>query len=391
MLACGATVLAYQSVAFSIAQVMAKSQPQAAAAIVPYDGRLTAEYATMLLGSATTATGRNKVAALARAALRRDPTAVSAVAALGIVTLTRNDTPDAQSLLSYAQMLSRRNAQIQLWSIEDAVGRGDITVALRWYDVTLRTKPEMSNALYPVLAKASRDPTIRAALVRTLASKPLWADSYISYAAEQTDDPQNTAALFIALRMGGVTIPATAQAAVISIMLGAGNFDQAWRYYAGIRRGADRTRSRDPRFAAMIEAPSAFDWMTLGDNSVAASIQRTRDAGMFEFSAPPSIGGAVLQQVQLLPPGSYRLTGYSDGIAQETRALPYWTLSCRSDGRELGRVTVPNSAEASGMFTGTLTVPANCSVQTLTLFAQPSDAIGGISGQINRVALTPIG
>jgi hypothetical protein len=390
-LACGIALLGYQSVAFSVAQVTAKARPQAADARVSYDGRLIAAHAAALITPTVTAAERAQAGTLSRAALRRDPTAVAAAATLGVVLLGQNDTATARQLLAYAQMLSRRNVQTQLWSIEDAVAQGDVSSALRWYDIALRTKPELSDMLYPVLAQASHDPAIRKALAHTLASKPAWSDSYIGYAAGQKDDPQSTAALFVDLRARGVTIPAFAQASVVNIMLDAGNLDQAWRYYTAIHPGATRVRARDPRFGALLETPSAFDWSTPNDNSISSSIRRTRDGGALEFSAPASIGGPVLQQVQLLPAGTYRLSGHSDGIAQDVRALPYWTLTCRSDGRELGRVVVPNSAQAGGLFAGMLTVPANCPVQTLTLFAQASDAVGGTSGLIDRAVLAPAG
>jgi len=389
-LACGIAVLGYQSVVFSVAQVMARSHPESADARISYDGRLGAAHAAALTTAADVTAGeRAQAEILSHAALRRDPTAVSAVASFGIATLARGDTADARRLLAYAQMLSRRNVPTLLWSIEDAVGRGDIPGALRWYDIALRTHPDLSEILYPVLAQASRDAAIRAALVRTLAAKPPWSASYVGFAAAQRDDPQNTAALFAGLRARGVAIPPAAQTSVVGVLLDAGNVYEAWRYYTAIRPGATRSRARDPRFATLLDTPSAFDWITLSDNSLAASIQRTRDGGVFEFAAPASIGGPVLQQVQLLPAGTYRLSGHSDGIAQEARALPYWTLTCRTDARELGRVAMPNSAQAGGAFAGTLTVPANCPVQVLTLFVQASDAIGGTSGQIDRVMLAP--
>lgn len=390
-LACGIVVLGYQSVAFSVAQVAAKAHPQTADAHVSYDGRLMAAHAAALITPTVTVAERAEARTLSQAALRRDPTATAAAATLGIVLLGQNDTTTARRFLTYAQMLSRRNVQTQLWSIEDAVARNDVAGALRWYDIALRTKPDLSDTLYPVLAQASHDPAIRKALAHTLAGKPAWSDSYIGYAAGQKDDPQSTAALFIDLRARGVTIPAFAQASVVNILLDAGNLAQAWRYYTAIRPGATRLRARDSRFTALLDTPSAFDWSTPSDNSISASIRRTRDGGALEFAAPASIGGPVLQQVQLLPAGTYRLVGHSDGIAQDRRALPYWTLTCRTDGRELGRLVVPNSAQANGLFAGTLTVPANCPVQTLTLVAQASDAVGGTSGLIDRVVLAPAG
>lgn len=389
--ASGIAVVGYQSVTFSIAQLVAKSRPQAADGSISYDGRLSAAHAAALISPMITVAERAQAGALSRAALRRDPTVVSAAATLGIVTLAQNDAADARRLFTYGQMLSRRNVQTQLWSIEDAVGRGDVPGALRWYDIALRTNPELSEILYPVLSQASRDAKIRAALVRTLASRPAWSDSYVAFAAGQSKDPLSTAALFAALRARGVAVPGSAQASIVSVLLDAGKIDEAWRYYTTIRPGATRTRARDPRFAAMLDTPSVFDWMTLNDNSVAASIQRTKDGGAFEFSAPAAIGGPVLQQVQLLSAGTYRLAGHSDGIEQDVRALPYWTLTCRGDGRELGRVAIPNSAQAGGAFAGMLTVPANCPVQMLALYVQASDEIGGSSGQINRLELTPAG
>lgn len=387
-LACGVAFLGYQGVAFSVAHFLSRSRPQAADSIVSYDGRLIAAHAASLITPDITATERKQAEVLSRAALSRDPTAISAAATLGVVALARNDTASARRLLVYSQMLSRRNAITQLSSIEEAVGRGDIGSALRWYDIALRTKPQMSDLLFPVLKQASRDPSIREALVRRLESKPPWLNSYLRYTAAQKDDLQSTVELFMGLQERGVAIPGSAQTSIINLLFEVGNIDQAWRYYAAVRPGATRTRARDPRFTALPDTPSQFDWMTLNDNSIAASIERARDGGTFEFSAPASIGGPVLQQVQLLPPGTYRLSGHSNGIAQDARALPYWTLTCRSDGRELGRVVVPNSAQAGGVFVGLLTVSSNCPVQTLTLFARASDVIGGTTGQIDRVVLS---
>lgn len=390
-LASGAAVLAIQTVTFSIAQVAAKTNPSFADAIVSYDGRLTAEHAGALVTPKATTGDRAEATRLSRAALRRDPTVVLAAATLGLGIVTEGNVTRARHLLTYAQMLSRRNVQTQLWSIEDAVARNDISDALRWYDIALRTKPRMSDLLFPVLTQASSDPLIRTALVRTLAGKPLWADNYIGYVAAQKNNPSGTAILFSELRAHGVSVPESARAAVVKALLDGGKAAEAWNYYATLRPGADRRRTRDPRFAALLQTPSLFDWTPVNDSSISTSIQRTRDGGSFEFSAPASIGGAVLQQVQLLPPGRYQLEGHSTGIEQEARALPYWSLTCRGEGREFGRVTIPNSTQANGAFLGMITVPPGCPVQELTLFAQPSDTISGISGQIDRIALVPTG
>ena len=387
-LVCGLAIVGYQSIAVSFAQTVARKKPDAAYRFYEHDGRIGGAYAALLIGTDTSAAGTARAVALAREALSQDPTAVLAASTLGLGIAAQGDAATSRKVLAYAQKLSRRNVQTQLWSIEDAVGRGDIREALRWYDITLRTKARMGDVLYPLLGGAMTDPAIRVELVRTLAGKPAWGDSFMSYAAAQAD-PQSVATMFLALRNRNVPVPESAPAAIIYALFKSKRIDQAWAYYAAIRSGADRRRSRDPRFSAGLKTPSLFDWVPTNDGNVATSIQTGPEGGRFEFSAPASVGGALLQQVQLLPAGSYRLSGRSSNIEQQAQALPFWALTCGKDGRELGRVVIPNSGQGTENFAGTLTVPADCPVQVLTLMAQPSDAVSGVSGQLDMIQLEP--
>ena len=388
-LAAAAAVLGFISVSHSLAYRVEHTDPAHAHQFAPGDGRITAELATKRFVTRPVAGQRSEPAVLARLALRQDPTAVHAAATLGLQAQMRGDTARARRLFGYAQKLSRRDFQTQLWAIEDAVGRGDIPGALNHYDLALRTSSDAPTLLFPVLAAAIEDPDIRAALAVKLAGNAPWAPGFIGYLAGPATSPKFMAALFNDMRRRGGTLSAGAATATVNALFRDDAVDQAWRFYQSLRPGVDRRRLRDPGFTADLEAPSVFDWTPVNDGTISTSIQPAAGGGVFEFSAPSSIGGALLQQVQLLPPGDYRITGRSSTIEQSERALPYWVLTCR-DGRELGRVTVPNSAQANGVFSGRLRVPADCPVQTLALVARASDAIGGMSGQINRVRLAPL-
>jgi hypothetical protein len=383
-LAAVAVVLGFYGVTFSIAQVVVKQDPALAYRLAPYDGRITAAYATSLAGPDATPQDRARADVLAKRALRQDPTAVAAAATLGVNADIRGDKASARSYFAYAQKLSRRDLRTQLWMIEDAVQRNDIPSALHQYDITLRVFPNMGDLLFPVLASAISDATIRNELVKTLANRPSWEKGFIAFIAGNSPHPSSTAALFTSLRKAGVGVPELANAGATNALMAAGQFDAAWSYYAAIRPGADRRRSRDPRFVANLETPSQLDWTPINDGGLTTSIQ----GGIFDFAAPASFGGPMIQQLQLLPPGVYRLSGHSIGIEQAAGALPYWVLRCQN-GRELGRVEVPNSSVAKGNFTGTFSVPADCQVQTLVLTARPSDAVSGLSGQFDRVELVP--
>jgi hypothetical protein len=377
------------TVAHSLAQVLAEDDPALAHRLAPWDGRITAALAASLTGAERGDAERRRSDDLARRALRQDATAVLAASTLGINAQLRGDTAAARKMFSYAERLSRRDLQTQLWMIEDAVGRGDITGALRHYDIALRTKKQSWDLLFPILENASAGPEVRAALVKTLAGKPLWAQPFIDHVAAKPSDPKASSALLLDLSRAGVSASDGAHARIIDALIGGGFAAEAWRHYAAIRPGADPRKSRDPGFTATSEPPAAFDWVPAVRSGVTTSIERNGGRGMFDFFVQASAGGPLLMQAQALPPGTYRLDGHSTGIEQPARSLPFWTLVCRADRRELGRITVPNSGEASGSFSGRFAVPANCPVQDLVLVARASDAVSGQSGQIDRVQLAP--
>lgn len=383
--ALGVVILGYVCVTFSLAQVVAKVDPMLAYRLAPYDGRIIALYAASLAEPDASDADRARLNELARRALQRDPTAVAAVSTLGLNAQMRGDMTAARRMFGYAQRLSRRDLRTQLWSIEDAVTRGDLSAALKWYDITLRTNVATFDTLFPVLGSACDDPQVRSQLIRTLANKPQWGDYFLNYLASNGRNAEATAALFTGLHDAGVAVPEAAVAGAVNALLSNGHRDQAWTYYASIRQDVDRRRSRDPRFSRKLVTPSQLDWTATDDGGVTAVLLE----GAVDISASPSAGGSMLQQAQLLPAGRYRLVVHSQGIDQPEDARPLWTLTCQ-DGRELGRVNMSNSAEASGYFFGLMTIPADCPQQTLALVARPSDAISGLSGRIDYAELKPL-
>jgi len=388
VLALGTALLGYASVGHTLGYSMRRGAVERAHALAPGDGQIAAILSEKLSGPEAGAADRARADRVARTALRREPTAVAAIATLGIDAAIRGDQAAARRLFTYSRRLSRRDLRTNLWSVEDAVARGDVSGALRNYDIALRTSRAALDLMFPVLASAVVESSIRSELTRTIAARPPWGGAFTDFLANNGPDPQASAALFLGLRRAGVSVSEGAAATAVIRLVSAGAFNQAWRYYAAIRPGADRRRSRDPRFASGIVTPAAFDWVPVNDAGVSTSIQRSGDAGVFDFAAPSSVGGPLLSQLQLLPPGDYVLEGRVAGLDQPEGSRPYWSLGCR-DGSELGRVTLPNAAGASAAFAGRLRVPPGCPVQTLVLVARPSDAVSGLSGQIERVQLRP--
>jgi len=382
------TAVAIPIVSSSLAQVAVRGNPVSAYRLARWDGRIAARYAAQKFAASEDRIGRADAARVAARALRQDPTAIQAVTTLGLDAQGRGDVVGARRLFTYAQALSRRDFITQLWSIEDAAKRGDVAAAVHNFDIALRTKKAAADVLFPVLAAAINDANVRASVFQTLRTQPVWMLNFLNYVSMGGAAPQSAAALFLRLTQAGVPVSSGATAAVINRLISAGAMQQAWNYYAAVRGGADLRQSRDPRFTANVQTPSVFDWTSTNDPGLSATIQHSLKGGLVDFSAAPSTGGVLLQQMEMLPPGSYRLAGHSIGIDQSEADLPYWVLICR-DGRELGRITMPNSVRGGGLFAGTMVVPAGCPVQTLTLVARSSEAIGGLVGQIDFLRLSP--
>lgn len=376
------------SIANSLAEVVKENDPARAHVLAPGNGKITALLAEKQLGDASGRSAPSVTAQLATLAVRQDPTAVQAVAALGLHAMMRHDPTMAKRLFTYSQYLSRRDLQTQIWAIEDAVTQGDVAGALRHYDIALRTSKRAPDILFPILSNAIADTDVRTGLVAILAKKPGWSLQFINYLANSSGSPEVSAKFLVQLQNAGIKAPEDAVAATINGLLAKQAFEIAWRFYASVRPGVDRRRSRNPQFLSDVATPSQFDWTPVNDAGVNTSIQRDGNHGIFEFSVPPSVGGTLLTQLQMLPSGKYDLKGYTTGIDQNRQSLPYWVITCRG-GRELGRVEVPNSALAGGAFTGHFQVPADCPVQILAFVARASDGVAGSTGQVNRVQLSP--
>lgn len=378
----------YLLVMQSVALVLPNSRIEDAYRLAPNNGRIAGRLSQTLYRPDASKADRVRAVAIARKALRHDPTAIEATTNLAADAFVRGDQAEGERLLAYSQKLSRRDLRTQLMAIEVAVAKGDIVSALHHYDIALRTRKNAPKLLFPVLTSALTDPTIRVELVKTLNRQPHWGTGFLSHAAHSDADPAGSAAFFYGLQRARVPVPDGVSAALINRLLAAKLFDEAWAYYAAAHPGSDRRQSRDPAFTHMLEARSSFDWTAQSGLGLSTAILPDARSGLFDFSVSMGSGGTLLQQLQMLPAGNYLLEGHSIGIEQPARSRPYWTLRCQTGG-EIGRVELPNSAQASGRFQGAFHVPADCPVQMLALVARSTDDIGGVSGQIDRIAIRP--
>lgn len=358
--------------------------------MAPLNGVILAAYAQDAFARAPTGNPHALPATLARRALIAEPTAADALTVLGFQAQLRGDIREADRIFKYSVALTRRELRPRLWAINRAVSRGDIAGALRDYDIALRTSSDASGILLPSLTAAMTEPRIRAALIPILATNPVWKENFLGYAANSGIAPLGVTALFMEGSAVGLDVGDDRRAALVNSLMAQNKPDEAWEYYRTFRLGAQRHRSRDPSFTLVTKTPAVFDWQVGTDKRLSAAVLRDANGGLLDFAAPPSVGGEVVSQTQLLPPGQYRLAGRSRGINQPYRSRPYWLLACQGGG-ELGRVQVPNSDQDAGRFSARFIVPQGCKTQTLSLVIRSTDAMMGVSGQIQEARVVPEG
>ena len=380
-------VLAGLSITDAAANVLVRTAPVQAHAIAPWNGVVASKAAQAAFAANPDSSPVSRPALLARRALLSDATATDALNVLGFQAQLRGDTAAANRIFAYSLKLSRRDLPARLWAIEDGVRRGDIDGILTNYDIALRTSAEASRVLYPVLTSALAEPRIRGKLHTMLAKKPSWTESFVDYIPRHTSRPEVVAQFFSEGQKYGLPVSASDEALVVTSMANQGKFDEAWAYYRKSHPGTDRDTSRDENFKKVTAEPSVFDWNSVNADRLAVSFGAGE--GGADFSAPSSVGGLVMHQIQMLPPGTYRLDGVSEGVDQRDISRPYFTVVCRA-GSELVRVPVSNSPDRPRRFQGQFTVPQKCPVQDLAFFLRPSDNIAGVEGRILRVGARPV-
>lgn len=378
--------LAYLSVSHTLANAIEKAAPGQAHALASYDGRLSAAAAMDAFNRAPSPNEGDQAGLLAMQSLRRDPTAVDALTVLALKAQLRNDPSAARDLFDYSLLLSRRELRPRLWAIEEAVSRGDISAALKNYDIALRTSKSAPALLFPVLSEAIGEAKIRAPLIGIISESPVWREDFLAFLASNGSRPDATRLLFQEARSSSIPINDDHRSGVVNGFVSQGDIPAAWDYYETFRADAKRDRSRDPHFSFAGKTKTVFDWRPIEHTAIIPDASKGR--GLVDFSVPPAVGGALLMQFLTLPPGRYQIEGHTRDLSQPAESRPYWVLECM-DGRQVGRLDLPNSRERGGTFFGFLNVDRGCPIQKLILLARSTHEIAGVSGQIDYVSLRP--
>ena len=338
--------------------------------------------------------GSDRVAAVAREALRGQALTTAPYRLLALHYLARQEPRRASAFAAFSERLSRRDLTTQLFLIEEAVRADNTSAALRHYDIALRTSDGAKPILFPVLSGAIANPPIRQAVVPYVRGRAPWARPFVHFAVQDGDQgPGRAAALLIAAGAGRQADLIEAEgAALFDRLVEHNQFALAERLFLQVPGNGPQALRTAGFMRSTTTGPfGPLAWKTTNTGSVSAAFEGEGDGRRaVRLFASSGERGIFLRRVLKLPPGRYRFTEARTLTAGGPQARVQWEMKCG-----VGRAFVPfwqgpanalayRVANAPGP-----TVPANCPFQVLELHFYAGDGQQGIELRIDAFDLAP--
>lgn len=301
----------------------------------------------------------------ARNALRSQP--LSSAILRDLALALDGDFSASKPLLELAEQISRREPATQLLLLEASAQAGDTPGTLRHYDALLSTAPALHPQLIGVLSKAVAEPEIFSGLSQY--AERSWFVPLVEAAANQPGGAATARAL--AGNAALLTQPDSRDRLaprLITALSRDGYFNEAITLAKSIgnARWSDlgfSEASLDPRLGTLA-------WQIATGPSVNAE---WRAPNALAVSVEPGRLVQIASRVTSLSPGSYRLT-----VRLETPSPPgtsaEWRIRCKGgNSAEVAVVAMPVPAEPVE-FAAPIAIPAACSIQEWSLWAEAADA-----------------
>lgn len=385
------------------ARTIGVERPSFVLAWWPYDAdaRATAAYALLTpnpaaLTAPPSARALAEAEGLARAALLREPGNVQAYRVLGLVATARNQGPQAERLMNFAETLSRRDLPTELWLIEASVRRNDIDGALRHYDRALRTKLVAGELLYPVLVQAAGDRNVMLPIARLVATRPLW---WTDFARKLVTESRSSAA--IATVLSGLRLDPRVDPERDLLIAAFGKLTEGRAYQPAFALYRQATRLNDSSPAFLLRNGDfqgenilpPFDWALTDQADLGARMEappgRGEDRALI-VTANNGVSGEVARQVLMLTPGAYRLSARVGNVGGVERDLPQLVLICAPGPRTLFELRWPVSPDQPRAMSQDFTIPADCPAQYLQIRGNGPLNSAGPESWIDNIAISRI-
>lgn len=359
--------------------------------------RLGPDAPTALTRAAETelAAGRIDMAQrLAQRALTRQPFNVAALRVAGLAAAREGDLEAADRMLTLAGNWSLRDDPAHSWLVMHRLEQGQAASALAHADTLMRRRTDLRPRYFDLMINLAlrNDVQAQGALVALLRREPPWRIDFFIHALERPEGLPVAAAVAVALKDGPGRVTDEEKARLYGTLIAQGRIPVLRELIVRIE-GAERPALSHGGFTDGTGAPP-FGWSLPAGAGVLTEIAADPEGGRPALHAVVTdmAGRTVAEQLVLLTPGRWRLSGRVRVEQGELSGRLAWTLVCATGDRVLG--TAPLSAAAHGAWTRFSTDievgPDACGAQRLRLASRVQDRRSAVEVWLDDVALTPI-
>ena len=220
------------------------------------------------------------------------------------------------------------------WMMRQSYSEEDYADAMRYADILLRTRPQLSQHVFPMLGRMAENVGASDELKRALAANPPWRAQFFDALPNQVTDARTPLELLLSL--SNTTTPSTEaeRSSYLNALVQHKLYELA--YYSWLQFLPQEQLSKTGRLfnGSFDAAPSGlpFDWVfTRGAGVNLKFAQRSDQEGkralLIEFGPGRVDFSSGLSELVLLPPGDYKLEGKYKADLVSQRGLK-WSVTC---------------------------------------------------------------
>jgi hypothetical protein len=343
--------------------------------------------ATQLWENAATPRDHAEAVAYARRALRAAPLDTQALRVLALEAENQADDARPVRLMTLAGRRSQRDTLTQLWLYAHAMLGHDPVAASLDADALLRGEPELAGLLFPSIEATLDQPAARSAYVARLAGRPDWRRPFLADLAAGADAG---AARAVYAQLAATRAPPTDDELgyLLARLIADGDYRGAralWRRPGPALYDGDFTG---------LGGPPPFNWRLTDNQGAIGDLARTPEGATALHVQSPAVSTVTLaEQLLVLPPGTYRVSGEVLVEAGPPTGAFSWGVTCLPRGDRLG-ADVAGTADAATWrpFSITLNVPAQgCEAQWLRLSGLAHEGFDTASAWYRALRLRSLG
>lgn len=391
----GALWLGWACLAQANTEYDLRRDPLVALAWSPENAEAQARVAAAELKSAKSNADLARAERSARAALQRGPMEFRALRVLGLAADRGGRVNQATRLMTIAGRRTPRDEPTQIWLFNAAVRRGDFTQAFAHADALLRVQPGYADRLNPILVANLANPMAVPALLRRLAFRPDWRRGFMAYLAGRQPDVDVAVTVFDGLHAGPAPPTPEETTGLINRLVSDHQYRDAKDVWARLLPGRASVADDlvyDGNFRGLPGAPP-FNWDLASGSGALSELVTTPDgARALHVQFPTGISVRLAQQMLVLSPGRYRLSGgvRFDGAAPT--AVLAWRVGCiDGPGATLVETRQVGGGAVRRTFFGDFVVPATgCTAQALLLNTIAQDSFATADAWFDNLSITPL-